>query len=225
MYMTKERKKMYSADTILTLCKQDPEFHKYAKMLYFKKNQKIFDLTDSSGKIFFLITGVLMFTVRFGESGEDEIILNFLKENKLFSKNTLAQIYPSSSEAKALSDGACWAIDRYFFDRILTEYDVKEQFIIHELLGLSRDTFSHLRKSTTSKEERVRMCIKQIGEQLGTEGENGEIVLPAAITQPIIANFSTATREFVALIIKKLTSEGILQVRPKPWIILDVDRL
>ncbi|WP_439443314.1 Crp/Fnr family transcriptional regulator [Listeria aquatica] len=225
MYMTKERKKMYSADTILALCKQDPEFHKYAKTIYFKKNQKIFDLTDSNGKIFFLITGILMLTVRFDESGENEIILNFVKENQLFAKDLFSQIYPSTSEVKALSDGACWAIDRYFFDRILTEYDVKEQFIIHELLGLSRDTFSHLRKSTTSKEERVRMCIKQIGEQLGTVGENGEIVLPAAITQPIIASFSTATREFVALIIKKLTCEGILQVRPKPWIILDVDRL
>ncbi|EUJ31683.1 hypothetical protein MFLO_08727 [Listeria floridensis FSL S10-1187] len=225
MYLTTEQRKVYSSDTILALCKQDPEFHKYAKSIYFKKNQKIFDLTDSNGKVFFLITGMLMLTVRFDDCAEKELILNFLNENAMFSKYMLGQIYPSSCEVKALSDGVCWELDRYFFERILAEYDVKDQFIIHELINLSKDTISHLEKSTTSKEERVRMCIKQIGIQLGKENEAGEIVLPSAITQPIVASFSTATREFVALIIKKLSCEGILEVRPKPWVIKDIDRL
>lgn len=226
IYNRERQNEIVSEDIILTLCKQEKDFNRYAKMVLFKKNQNIFTELNSEGKIYFLVAGTMMMNLSFQEEAQQELILKFLSENTFFSPDSFKEIDDSIKvKAKSLTSGACWEINFSFLQKVVRQAGIENEFHSKQLSKFLQMTLDHLAKSTLSKEARIRSSIAQIGRELGREDEFGQITLPPKITQPIIAKFSTATREFVALTLGRLVDEGILKVRPKPWIINDINRL
>ncbi|WP_088840748.1 Crp/Fnr family transcriptional regulator [Listeria sp. ILCC797] len=226
MYNRENQATQISEDEILTLCKREKDFNKHAKMILFKKGQTIFTESNPDGKVYFLVAGTMMLNLSFEEMEQQELTLKFLTESAFFAPDALMQ-FDSTTQVniKSLTSGACWEINHSLLTRILARAGIDSRFFLNQKERLLQMAMEHLVKNTLSKEERIRACIAQIGLELGREDEQGQIILPSEITQPILAKYSTATREFVALTLGRLVQDDILHVRPKPWIIKDINRL
>ncbi len=226
MYTRENQATQISEDEILTFCKREKDFNKHAKMILFKKNQTIFAESNLEEKVYFLVAGTMMLNLSFEEKSRQELTLKFLTDSAFFVPEALVQFNPTIRvDIKSLTNGACWEISRSFLNRILTRTGLDLSFFSNQTERFLQMTMEHLVKNTLSKEERIRACIAQIGLELGREDEQGQFILPSEITQPILAKYSTATREFVALTLARLVQEDILHVRPKPWVIKDIHRL
>ncbi|EIA20408.1 hypothetical protein [Listeria fleischmannii] len=92
IYNRERQNEIVSEDIILTLCKQEKDFNRYAKMVLFKKNQNIFTELNSEGKIYFLVAGTMMMNLSFHEEAQQELILKFLSENTFFRRIRLKKL-------------------------------------------------------------------------------------------------------------------------------------
>ncbi|MBC1227040.1 helix-turn-helix domain-containing protein [Listeria booriae] len=71
---------------------------------------------------------------------------------------------------------------------------------------------------------RLGLCLKRLATKFGTQTEKGTQIVPA-FTQYDLANYCNLKREYVSLLLRNLVDAGVIRVRPKPWLVLNMDKL
>ncbi|MBC2317675.1 Crp/Fnr family transcriptional regulator [Listeria booriae] len=71
---------------------------------------------------------------------------------------------------------------------------------------------------------RLGLCLKRLATKFGTPIDRGIQIAPA-FTQYDLADYCNLKREYVSLLLRKLVEAGIIRIRPKPWLVLNMEKL
>lgn len=188
----------------------------YLPYFYFrtyKKNQRLFMEGDPRDKIFFLLSGYVMY-----ERGNEEGSVHYLdivKRNQMFPSGGIFQDKVYKDTAIAITD-----IDLYFIQTPVLEDFLKTNpkqllniiFKLSEILSLHQTRVQKI--LIPNAQERVLHSIQFLMDDLGVK-DGEEILIPCPLTATNISKISGTTRETVSLLMNQLKRDSVISVTSK----------
>ncbi|MBC2306322.1 Crp/Fnr family transcriptional regulator [Listeria booriae] len=125
-------------------------------------------------------------------------------------------------QLETVSEVTAYFIDLSFVLRVIEKSGWSTSILLKEIDKLTHFLNLDSRIRLLSIEKRLAVSLLYLESKSRGEIEG---LLPEGVSQYHIANYCQASREYIALLLAKFESEGLIQSRPKPIKILDRERL
>jgi CRP/FNR family transcriptional regulator, cyclic AMP receptor protein len=189
-----------------------------------KKGDQVICEDELAKGVFFIHTGAVKLTKR-DESGNEIIVCmkqkgDVFAEACLFSKISL--MYPAT--ATMLQDGQLFFLDKMELEKGLHEYPELAVQMIRYMSDSLREMTSTLRDvALLDVYAKIVKTLERLGNKFNTSASRWNIEIPLTIQE--FANVVGTTRESVSRVFSKLKKEGIIEMKSRKIIILDMCRL
>ncbi|MBC1402923.1 Crp/Fnr family transcriptional regulator [Listeria booriae] len=174
-------------------------YHDWSEMTFSEKQEMAF---HSSNTFFIIKRGIVVMRSKSGSiisylTTGDFILTNLVNEGIIFYAKTEVQL--EKQRISQISMESCIKI-------------------------YNRQLLERLDEYKWSAPMRLCLCLKQLANKFGTNVEKGIQIAPA-FTQYDLADYCNLKREYVSLLLRKMIEAGIIRVKPKPWMILNMEKL
>ncbi|WHY00643.1 Crp/Fnr family transcriptional regulator [Neobacillus sp. DY30] len=197
---------------------------KRIQLLTVKKGVQVICENDVAKGVFFIQTGAVKLTKQ-DESGNEIIVCmkqkgDVFAEACLFSKTS--ELYPAT--ATMLQDGQLFYLDKFELEKGLHEYPELAVQMIQYMSDSLREMTSTLRDlALLDVYAKTVKTLERLGNKFNTSSSRWNIEIPLTIQE--FATIVGTTRESVSRVFSKLKKEGIIEMKSRKIIILDMCRL
>jgi CRP/FNR family transcriptional regulator, cyclic AMP receptor protein len=189
-----------------------------------KKGSQVICEDEAAKGVFFIHTGAVKLTKQ-DESGNEIIVCmkqkgDVFAEACLFSKTSV--LYPAT--ATMLQDGQLFFLDKMELEKGLHEYPELAVQMIEYMSDSLREMTSTLRDvALLDVYAKTVKTLERLGNKFNTSTSRWNIEIPLTIQE--FATVVGTTRESVSRVFSKLKKEGIIDMKSRKIIILDMCRL
>ncbi len=197
---------------------------KRIQSLPFKKGAQVICEDDLAKGVFFVHSGAVKLTKQ-DENGNEIIVCikqmgDVFAEACLFSKTS--ELYPAT--ATMLQDGQLFFLDKMELEKGLHEYPELAIQMIRYMSDSLREMTSTLRDTALlDVYAKTVKTLERLGNKFNTSTSRWNIEIPLTIQE--FATVVGTTRESVSRVFSKLKKEGIIDMKSRKIIILDMCRL
>ncbi|MDR7078681.1 CRP/FNR family transcriptional regulator [Neobacillus niacini] len=197
---------------------------KRIQTLTFKKGEKIIYEDEKAKGVFFVHSGAVKLTKE-DENGNEIIVCmkqkgDVFAEACLFSKTS--ELYPAT--ATMLQDGQLFYLDKVELEKGLHEYPELAIQMIRYMSDSLREMTSTLRDvALLDVYAKTVKSLERLGNKFNTSTTRWNIEIPLTIQE--FATVVGTTRESVSRVFSKLKKEGIIDMKSRKIIILDMCKL
>jgi CRP/FNR family transcriptional regulator, cyclic AMP receptor protein len=197
---------------------------KVIQTLTYKKGEQVICEDEQAIGVFFVHSGAVKLTKQ-DENGNEVIVCmkqkgDVFAEACLFSKTS--ELYPAT--ATMLQDGQLFFLDKMELEKGLHEYPELAVQMIEYMSDSLREMTSTLRDvallDVYAKSVRT---LERLGNKFNTSTSRWNIEIPLTIQE--FATVVGTSRESVSRVFSKLKKEGIIEMKSRKIIILDMCRL
>lgn len=192
--------------------------------LTMKKGAQVICEDEVAKGVFFIYSGAVKLTKQ-DESGNEIIVCmkqkgDVFAEACLFSKTS--QLYPAT--ATMLQDGQLFFLDKMELEKGLHEYPELAVQMIQYMSDSLREMTSTLRDvALLDVYAKTVKTLERLGNKFNTSTSRWNIEIPLTIQE--FATVMGTTRESVSRVFSKLKKEGIIEMKSRKIIILDMCKL
>jgi CRP/FNR family transcriptional regulator, cyclic AMP receptor protein len=189
-----------------------------------KKGGQVICEDEVAKGVYFIHTGAVKLTKQ-DESGNEIIVCmkqkgDVFAEACLFSKTS--ELYPAT--ATMLQDGQLFYLDKLELEKGLHEYPELAVQMIQYMSDSLRDMTSTLRDvALLDVYAKTVKTLERLGNKFNTSSSRWNIEIPLTIQE--FATVVGTTRESVSRVFSKLKKEGIIEMKSRKIIVLDMCRL
>ena len=197
---------------------------KRIQTLSFKKGEQVICEDETAKGVFFVHSGAVKLTKE-DESGNEIIVCmkhkgDVFAEACLFSKTS--ELYPAT--ATMLQDGQLFFLDKMELEKGLHEYPELAVQMIRYMSDSLREMTSTLRDvALLDVYAKTVKTLERLGNKFNTSTTRWNIEIPLTIQE--FATVVGTTRESVSRVFSKLKKEGIIDMKSRKIIILDMCKL
>ncbi|MEH7113631.1 Crp/Fnr family transcriptional regulator [Neobacillus niacini] len=197
---------------------------KRIQSLPFKKGVQVIGEDELAKGVFFVHSGAVKLTKQ-DENGNEIIVCikqkgDVFAEACLFSKTS--ELYPAT--ATMLQDGQLFFLDKMELEKGLHEYPELAIQMIRYMSDSLREMTSTLRDTALlDVYAKTVKTLERLGNKFNTSTSRWNIEIPLTIQE--FATVVGTTRESVSRVFSKLKKEGIIDMKSRKIIILDMCRL
>jgi CRP/FNR family transcriptional regulator, cyclic AMP receptor protein len=197
---------------------------KRIQTLAFKKGDQVISEDEVAKGVFFVHSGAVKLTKQ-DENGNEIIVCmkqmgDVFAEACLFSKTS--ELYPAT--ATMLQDGQVFYLDKLELEKGLHEYPELAVQMIQYMSDSLREMTSTLRDvALLDVYAKTVKTLERLGNKFNTSISRWNIEIPLTIQE--FATVVGTTRESVSRVFSKLKKEGIIEMKSRKIIILDMCRL
>ena len=189
-----------------------------------KKGSQVICEDEAAKGVFFIHSGAVKLTKQ-DESGNEIIVCmkqmgDVFAEACLFSKTS--ELYPAT--ATMLQDGQLFYLDKMELEKGLHEYPELAVQMIQYMSDSLREMTSTLRDvALLDVYAKTVKTLERLGNKFNTSTSRWNIEIPLTIQE--FATVVGTTRESVSRVFSKLKKEGIIEMKSRKIVILDMCRL
>lgn len=153
---------------------------------------------------------------------------NFMIIEGLIARHTCDQLINLVKEGEVLFKDSefLYPIFHYKAKRNVVLLELGDTFIVQSYETMKQEAeqsvmeriANRIKIMSSPAEERIKNFFIQIGEEIGITEENS-CTIPAIFTQEEIAKYTFVTREYLNVILKRFSKEGILEANRQNWFI------
>jgi CRP/FNR family transcriptional regulator, cyclic AMP receptor protein len=197
---------------------------KRIQMLTIKKGEQVICEDEVAKGVFFVHSGAVKLTKQ-DENGNEIIVCmkqkgDVFAEACLFSKTS--ELYPAT--ATMLQDGQLFYLDKMELEKGLHEYPELAIQMIEYMSDSLREMTSTLRDvALLDVYAKTVKTLERLGNKFNTSSTRWNIEIPLTIQE--FATVVGTTRESVSRVFSKLKKEGIIDMKSRKIIILDMCKL
>jgi CRP/FNR family transcriptional regulator, cyclic AMP receptor protein len=197
---------------------------KRIQRLTVKKGAQVVCEDEVAKGVFFIHTGAVKLTKQ-DESGNEIIVCmkqkgDVFAEACLFSKTS--ELYPAT--ATMLQDGQLFYLDKVELEKGLHDYPELAVQMIQYMSDSLREMTSTLRDvALLDVYAKTVKTLERLGNKFNTSASRWNIEIPLTIQE--FATVVGTTRESVSRVFSKMKKEGIIEMKSRKIIILDMCRL
>jgi CRP-like cAMP-binding protein len=201
---------------------QFPEIRRFSRVVQYGKRDLIIREGMTGDAVCMLLSGTAM-SYRTAENGQ-QVMLRFLQPNQFFGYMTLFRASAHTMTVETLEKCENLEIGKAAFRKLLLQEPALLWSLTEEMADGIRISTQIVENSFLGAERRIHKCLLRLCEQFGVNVETG-IELRINITQDTLAKCAGTTRVTTARILGKLMDEGVLRVKPKPWVVCRIEGL
>jgi CRP/FNR family transcriptional regulator, cyclic AMP receptor protein len=189
----------------------------------FLKNQILLQEEDTPNYLYFVYSGKVK-VVQINAEGKERLIA-IHKRGDFFGEMAALDGMTAPATVIAIEDTMVGFISRSDFESYLLKNNKVLMEIIAMLCGRLREAWWTLKMmSFANAEKRVRIILKNMGDQFGIHDQRGTII-NLKLTHRDIAEFASLTRETVTRTIKKIVEAGEIEILDNRRFLLKPDFL
>ncbi|MBY0145319.1 Crp/Fnr family transcriptional regulator [Neobacillus niacini] len=197
---------------------------KRIQRLSFKKGERVISEDEKARGVFFVHSGAVKLTKQ-DENGNEVIVCmkqkgDVFAEACLFSKTS--ELYPAT--ATMLQDGQLFFLDKIELEKGLHEYPDLAIQMIEYMSDSLREMTSTLRDvALLDVYAKSIKTLERLGNKFNTSTTRWNIEIPLTIQE--FATVVGTSRESISRVFSKLKKEGIIEMKSRKIIILDMCKL
>jgi len=188
----------------------------------YSKGETIFCEGDNDQKVYVLIQGLVV-AYRTTPNGQQRILQFFVPED-IYGNIILADGIVHTMTTEAASDVVNVEILKQELRALSSQNPDLLWYLYEDLARKLRHVSNMIEASCLTAEQRIARAIAELCLQFGYRTDS-TLELRIDMTQEDLARYAGTTRVTVAKTLSRLVANGILQTRPKPWRILDINAL
>lgn len=201
---------------------QFPQIRRFSRVVLYARRDLMIREGMTGEFVCMLLKGTAM-SYRTAENGQ-QVMLRFLQAGQFFGFMTLFCGNLHTTTVEALEPCECLEIDKAEFRKLLRQEPALLWSFTEELAEGVRNSTQIVENSFLGAERRIHKCLLRLSEQFGMTVNDG-IELRINITQEMLAKCAGTTRVTTARILGGLIEQGVLRVKPKPWVIRRIEGL
>jgi len=201
---------------------QYPRIKSFSRVVHYARRDLMIREGMTGDFVCMLLEGTAM-SYRTAENGR-QVMLRFLQSGQFFGFMTLFSGNQHTTTVEALEPCECLEIDKAEFRKLLQHEPALLWSFTEELAEGVRNSTQIVENSFLGAERRIHKCLLRLCEQFGSTVSGG-IELRINITQETLAKCAGTTRVTTARILGNLIEQGVLRVKPKPWVIRRIEGL
>ena len=197
---------------------------KRIQTLPFKKGEQVISEDEIAKGVFFVHSGAVKLTKE--DEGGNEIIVCMKQKGDVFAEACLfsktSEFYPAT--ATMLQDGQLFFLDKMELEKGLHEYPELAIQMIRYMSDSLRELTSTLRDvALLDVYAKTIKTLERLGNKFNSSTSRWNIEIPLTIQE--FATVVGTTRESVSRVFSKLKKEGIIDMKSRKIIILDMCKL
>lgn len=201
-------------------CLNHPELLRFSRVVSYRKKDIIIREGMTTDFVCVLLNGTAI-AYRTGEAGQ-RMLLTFFQAGKLYGFMSMFCSGVQTMTVEALEDCTNLEIDKAQLKRLLmAQPQLMWKFAEEMAEGVSNSS-AIVEQRFLSAEHRIYHCLLNLSRQFGHKTAEG-IELRVNLTQEDLASYAATTRVTAARIISALAGRGVLRVKPKPWLICEIE--
>ena len=179
----------------------------------FKRNSVIFLESEQADRFFLILEGSVKIS-RLNREGK-EVVIAILGKGNFFGEMALLDGFGRSADASAEENTSILSIREDVFNQLLYDYPDVTIRILRELARRIRNSDSQIKGlSLLNSRGKVASALLRWAHDQGiAQGE--DVVITGAPTQKEMASYVGLTRETFNRVLKKLESEGYIEIYPR----------
>jgi CRP/FNR family transcriptional regulator len=194
-------------------CLTDDELHELKEHIIerrFLKNQIILQEEDTSNYLYLVYSGKVK-VVQLSADGKEKIIA-IHKRGDFFGEMAVIDGRTAPATVIAMEETKVGFIARQFFESyVLNNKEVLKNIIAMLCVRLRQAWLMLKVMSFAGAEERVRIVLKNMGEQFGIQDQRG-IIVNMRLTHRDIAEFASVSRETATRIMRAFVRAGEIEI-------------
>jgi CRP/FNR family transcriptional regulator len=194
------------------------EFQNVVIEKQFSKNQVILYEEDTPNYFYFVYSGKVK-AIQLSADGQERI-LAIRKRGDFFGEMAILDGMTAPATVVAMEDTKVGFVSKKDFENHLLQNRKALMEIITMLCSRLRDAWLMLRVlSFADAEQRIRVVLRNIGNQFGVKDQRG-IIINLRLTHKDIAEHATTARETVTRFIKRFIQSGEIEMLENKYILL-----
>jgi CRP/FNR family transcriptional regulator len=185
---------------------------------HFKKNQVILYEEDTPNYLYFVYSGKVK-AIQLSADGHERI-LAIRKKGDFFGEMAILDGMTAPATVVAIEDATVGFISKRDFETHLLQNSKALREIIAMLCVRLREAWSMIKVlSFEDAEQRIRVVLKNIGDQFGVKDQRG-IILNLKLTHKDIAEHANTARETVTRSLSRFVQSGEIEMLEGKYILL-----